>query len=96
MQREHQKTMVDLVSQTITLHLDDTLRSCFCLFFNVDYYMKFRNFTFEGRRRQTTTNVFFLFLNLESGSKNPTAGGSFFSGLEDIFVWPFYVTTRGH
>ena len=58
--------------------------------------MKFPNFTFEGGRRQTTTNFFFLFLNLESGSKNPTAGEFFSSGLEDIFVWLFCVTTREH
>ena len=61
MQRAHQKTPVDLVSKTITLHLDYTLRSCFCLFFIVDYYVKFPNITFEGRRRQTTTNFSFSF-----------------------------------
>ena len=39
--------------------------------------MKLPNFTFEGgRRKQMTTN--FLFLNLESSSKNPTAGESLF------------------
>ena len=50
--------------------------------------MKFPNFTFEGGRRQTTTN-FSKFLNLESGSKNPTAGEFFFSCLEDM--WLFFM-----
>ena len=45
------------------------------------------------RERQ---KLFFLFLNLESGGKNPTAGEFFFSGLEDIFVWLFCVTTQEH
>ena len=59
--------------------------------------MKFPiNFTFEGGRRQTTTIFFFLFFNLESGGKNPTAGEFFFSGLGDIFMWLFCVTTREH
>ena len=46
--------------------------------------------------RQVFDKFFFLFLNLESGSKNPTAGEFFFSGLEDIIVWLFCVTTREH
>ena len=44
--------------------------------------MKFPNFTFEGRRKQTTTNLSFFSLNLESGSKNPTAGEFFSLALE--------------
>ena len=35
----------------------------------------FRNFTIEGGRKKTTTNFPFSFsVNLESGSKNPSAG----------------------
>ena len=52
--------------------------------------MKFPNFTFEGGRGQTTTNFCFLFLNLESGSKNPTAG-EFFSLVLRTYLCGFYV-----
>ena len=44
--------------------------------------MKFPNFTFEEGRKQTTTYFYFLCFNLESGSKNPTAG-------EFLFPWLF-------
>ena len=46
--------------------------------------MKCPDLSFEGGRKQTMTN-FSFFLNLESGSKNPTAG-------EYLFMW----LVRGH
>ena len=79
MQREQTKKKttkkVDLVSKTITLHLHHTFGCIFCRFFYVDYHVKFPNFTFEGGRKQMTTNFSFSFkIWLEPGSKNPTVG----------------------
>ena len=49
--------------------------------------VKFPNFTFEGGRKQNTTN-FSISLILESGGKNPTAGEFICLALErtNIFV----------
>ena len=47
--------------------------------------MKFPNFTFEGGRKQKTTNFSFSFkIWLKPGSKNPT--------VEQFFLW----LLRGH
>ena len=42
--------------------------------------MKFRNFTFEGGRKQTTTKFFFLFVDLESGIRIRLHENMFFCG----------------
>ena len=53
------------------------------------YYVKFPNFTFEGGRKQTTTNFSFSFKTwLEPGSKNPTVG-EFFLSLERTYLCVF-------
>ena len=54
--------------------------------------MKFLNFTFEGGRRQTMKNLEFEIGQYESDCRRIF----FFSGLEDIFVWLFCVTTGEH
>ena len=52
--------------------------------------MKFRNFTFERERKQTTTNVSFSFkIWLKPGSKNPTVGEFFSLALERTYLCVF-------
>ena len=58
--------------------------------------MKFPNFTFEGGRRQTTTIFSFSFLIWNREVRIRLQQNFFFSGLEDIFVWLFCVTTGEH
>ena len=58
--------------------------------------MKFPNFTFEGGRRQTTTNFSLSFQIWIRAVRIQLQENFFFSGLEDIVVWLLWVTMREH
>ena len=61
-QREHQKSGRFDEQNNICNYTSMTLFGTFlCLFFYADYHVKFSNFTFEGGRKQTTTNFSFSF-----------------------------------
>ena len=52
--------------------------------------MKCPKLSFEGGRKQTTTKCSFFILNLESGSKNPTAGEYIFLRLVRGHIYVAY------